>query len=278
MTRPWLRVIPVALLVLGGCGPAKEATTPPPPPASVPAAEVFVREARRLHADGKADSALKALDRALQADSAYRPALQHKALLCYDAVMREQGKTARQLRAARNAMEAYERLERQGVSESDVYERLCELADLLGDRRTFLRYAKKNAELYPYDRQVYNLGVALCEAGDYSGAIRILKESVGKFPASLYIGGLYRQLGRAYAGIDRDQTAERTYTAGLAAVNARLAAVSGGGNVSGATDRRRLLDDKIALLLALKKLHQTYKQADRLRDVERQLKEAGYSR
>ena len=39
----------------------------------------------------------------------------------------------------------------------------------------------------------------------------------------------------------------------------------------------RLTDDKVGMLLLLKRLHTTYKAADKLERVEQQLKEAGHS-
>jgi len=41
-------------------------------------------------------------------------------------------------------------------------------------------------------------------------------------------------------------------------------------------DYRRLMDDKIGMLLSLKRLHQIYREADKLEEVEKELKEAGY--
>ena len=271
----WARAL--AFVLLAGCGPAKETTTAPPPPPAPVTVETLVREGQRLYAARELDSASTAFAGALRLDSTYLPALQQMALLQYDIVMAEQQKSERRLRASRAARDAYERLERQGVSESDVYERICELSVLLEDNRTFLRYAKKNAEKYPFDRQYYNLGLAYVEAGEYAGAIKTLKEATEKFSSSMYIGGFYRQLGKAYSGIDRDQTAERTYTAGLKVVEKRLELL-GAATGSPSPERRRLVDDKMAMLLALKKLHQTYKQTDKLREVERQLKEAGYDK
>jgi len=267
----------LSIPLLAGCGPAREVTTTLPAPPPPVTAETLVEEGKRLYAARELDSASAAFAGALRLDSTCRPALQEMARLQYDIAMGEQGKSGRRVRASRNARDAYIRLERQGVSESDIYERICELSVVLEDHGTFLRYAKKNAEKYPFDRQYYNLGVAYVAAEDYAGAIKTLKEATEKFPSSMYIGGFYRQLGRAYAGVDRDQTAERTYTAGLKAVEQRLA-VLGDAARSSDPECRRLTDDRIAMLLALKKLHQTYKQTDKLRQVERQLKEAGYDK
>ena len=52
----------------------------------------------------------------------------------------------------------------------------------------------------------------------------------------------------------------------------------GGGDYKMGDGYRRLMDDKIGMLLALKKLHQTYREPEKLERVERLLKEAGYSK
>ncbi len=276
MTFRWSGVLLGAALLVAGCGSSKEAAAPPTPAAAPATAEGLTRDARRLHAAGEVDSAAAALASALSLDSAYRPALEQKGLLFYDVAMRAQARTRRQTEAARAAREAYFRLERLGGHEADIYERICDLSVVLGDNATHLRYARKSAELFPYDRQYYNLSLALMKAGEYNEAITVLKQCLARFPASAFIGGFHRQLGKAYASVDRDQTAEKTFAAGVRAADARLAAL--GNDESAAADRQRLIDDKIAMLLALKKLHQTYGRNDLLREVERQLKEAGYER
>jgi tetratricopeptide (TPR) repeat protein len=263
-------------LAASGCGPSKETTVPPPPAPVAVTAQTLTLEGRRLFAAGEIDSASAALAQAVRLDSTYRPALEQQALMFYDIMMRGQKNDPRRLSASRSAREAYMRLERLGGGEADLFDRICELSLELGDDRTFLRYARKNAERFPYDRQVYNLGLACIRTGDYAGAVKVLKEATEKFSGSAYIGGFYRQLGTAYAGLDRDQTADRTYVAGVKAANARLEGAARG--TLPAADRQRLMDDKIAMLRALKKLHQTYGQTDRLKDVERQLKEAGYDK
>jgi TolA-binding protein len=279
MTRRLAWPAGILILCLSGCGPAKETSTPPVPAAAPRTAEMFTLEGRRLYAAGEIDSAATALAEALRMDSTYRPALEQKALMFYDLVMREQGDARRRMEASLTARNAYMQLERMGIKESDVYERISELSNILGDDKTLLHYAKKNAEQFPYDRQYYNLGLAFIRTGDYNGAITLLKGCTEKFPSSAFIGGFYRQLGKAYASVDRDQTAERTYGAGVKAVNALLAESGTAGNAAAVrADRQRLTDDKIAMLLALKKLHQRYRHEEQLKDVERQLKEAGYEK
>ena len=59
----------------------------------------------------------------------------------------------------------------------------------------------------------------------------------------------------------------------------RLAAVvKRDGGEKKSDEYRRLNDDKIAMLLLLKRLHITYKAAEKLANVERQLSAAGYGK
>jgi tetratricopeptide (TPR) repeat protein len=132
---------------------------------------------------------------------------------------------------------------------------------------------------YPFERQYYNVGLAYFAAGDYANVVKSQKEALEKFNNSSYVGGYYRQLGRAYQKLGRDQTAEKTFVTGVQAVDARLAELAKSGPVSTIEEeKKRLLDDKVGMLLALRKLHQTYKAQEKLKQVERQLKEAGYGR
>ena len=141
----------------------------------------------------------------------------------------------------------------------------------LGDDKTFLTYARKSAERYPHDRQYHNLGLAYFNVGDYQSVIKTEKEAIQKFKTSSYAGSFYRQLGRAYMKIDRDQTAERTFEEGLKIIDQRLQ------DRRSEEERRRMTDDRIAILLSLKRLHQTYHHDDKLKQVERQLIDAGYT-
>lgn len=160
-------------------------------------------------------------------------------------------------------------LERLGEHDIETYDRLCEISLSLGDNKSFLSWARKSADRYPFDRQYNNLGLAYFNAGDYQNAIKTEKEAIEKFRDSPYLSTFYRQLGRAYMKVDRDQTAEKTFEDGLRIVNARLQ-----GRTS-PEDFHRLTDDRVAILTSLKHLYQTYHKDDKLRQVERQLLEAG---
>jgi hypothetical protein len=104
------------------------------------------------------------------------------------------------------------------------------------------------------------------------------REASEKFRESPYVGAFYREMGLAYMKMDRDQTAERTLTAGVQAVDARLAAVRKSEEGGTSDGSRRLQDDKIGMLLLLRRLHTTYRESEKLAQVERQLREAGYTK
>ena len=161
------------------------------------------------------------------------------------------------------------------MCESTVYERLCELSVVLDDNRSFLKFAKKNAEKYPYDRQMYNLGIAYYETGDHASVIKTMKEAAQKFKISPYIGGFYRQLGLSYMKMDRDQTAVRTLETGVQIVDGRLADLRKSGADPSTSEERRLFEDRVGMLTSLRKLHQIYKERAKLEKVERLLREAG---
>lgn len=226
------------------------------------------------------DSAEVYFRKVLRLDTTHIPALSGLAGICYDmAMMERQGESGRFREASEESRSCYIRLEQLGEADSDVYERLCELSVLLEDDKTFLTYAKKNAEKYPFDRQYYNLGLAYFHVADYAAVIATQKDALAKFESSPFIGSFYRQLGRAYTKVDRDQTAERTFMAGVKAVDDFVARMKKGNSGFPETpEYKRLADDKIGMLLSLRKLHHTYKDTEKLKSVEKQLQEAGYDR
>jgi tetratricopeptide (TPR) repeat protein len=272
-----LRPATVALsaLLLSSCGSSPEAVKPVSAPASK---EMVYEEGHLLYRQQQYDSAAVLLKKAASMDSLFQPPVQDLAALYFELGMRNPADASpARMEKLRDAKRYYARLEARGNQDPEIYERLCEISVALDDDRSFLRYAKRNAEKYPFDRQYYNLGLASFGAGDYAGTVRTQKEAAEKFRQSPYLGGFYRQMGRAYMKMDRDQTAERTLASGVQAADARLAEMKRGGGEYKATDAyRRLTDDKIGMLLLLKRLHQTYKAADKLEQVEGQLKEAGY--
>jgi tetratricopeptide (TPR) repeat protein len=261
---------------LCSCGPSPETTKRTPSPA-IETKELLYQRGHQLYAEQQFDSAETILKAAVALDPYYRQPLNDLAEMHYALGMRESGEgNPRKREQLRLAREYFARMESLGASDGDLYERLCELSNALKDEKTFLKYAKKYADLYPFDRQYLNLGIAYFEVADYAGVIRTQKTALEKFKSSPFVGSFYRQLGRAYMKVDRDQTAEKTFTGGIQAVDSRLAELRKSGGDYKSTDAyRRLVEDKVSMLLLLKRLHQTYKETDKLESVERQLKEAG---
>ncbi len=262
-------------IIVAGCGTSREAAGPPPA-----SRETLYAEGHRLYLLREYDSAATVLKSAAAMDSSYAPPVADLAALYYDAGMSVQGdKSPERLKNFRQSRACYTRLETLGSKDAEVYDRLCELAAALDDNRAFLAYARKNVEHFPYDRQYYNLGVASFQAGEFAGTVKAMKEAIAKFPLSQYIGGYYRHMGLAYTKMDRDQTAERTFNAGVDAVNARVAGLKKeNAQYRSTSEYRRLAEDKIGMLLSLRRLHQTYRAEEKLKEVDRQLKEAGHDR
>jgi tetratricopeptide (TPR) repeat protein len=211
-------------------------------------------------------------------DTGFVEPVRDLAQLHYEWAMRAPEKSRERAEHLRAARTSFARLDALGDRSSDIYERLCEISIALNDDRSFVRYAKKNAELYPCDRQLFNLARAYFEVEDYQNVIKSTKASIDRFKGSPYITSYYRLLGRSYMKIDRDQTAEKTLVVGVKEADVRLADLRKQGTGQGDDQWRRTHDDKINMLLALKQLHTTYHADDRLRQVERQLKEEGYDK
>jgi tetratricopeptide (TPR) repeat protein len=266
------------LLGVAGCGPSTETSRVEPVPIPLTKEGLYVR-GQQLWIDRQADSAAAYFLRSASMDSSFQQPLRDLAQMQYERALQEPEKSRKRTELLRASRAQWIRLETRGLHEADVYERVCELSSTLGDDRTFLTYAKKNAELYPYDRQVFNLARAYYDIEDFQGVIRTAKDAVEKYKESQYVSSFYRIMGKAYTKIDRDQTAERVLVTGLKATDVRIAAVKDAGGDYRATDAyRRLHEDKIQMLLILKQLHTTYKAQDKLQQVERQLKEEGYDR
>ncbi len=264
----------VVALLVSSCGPGGAPRTPESSPAPA-TSEMLYRQGHRLYQTGSLDSARILLQRAAAMDSSYADPVADLAALHYDLAMAEKDGQAPSRKAElRQSLQYFARFEKLGGTDASTYERLCEISVALDDNRSFLRYAKRSAERYPFDRQYYNLGLAYFDAGEYQGVVKSQKEAAERFRESPYLGGFYRQMGRAYMKLDRDQTAERTLEAGLKAVDARMAGV---GKAKGAAsdDSRRLGEDRIAILQLLRRLHQTYHADAKLQEVERLLKVAG---
>ena len=261
------------------CGPAPETAKPPIRTQPVTKEEVF-NIGHQFYLDRRYDSAEVYLTKASGMDASYFAPLSELASMQYALGLQETGEeNPRRLEHFRKSFGYFVRLEAHGMRDSEVLERLSELSSALDDDKAFVRYANKNAELYPYERQYLNLGLAFFQVADYQNVIRAGKEAIEKFKGSTYTGGFYRQLGRAYMKIDRDQTAERTFDTGIKAVDA---VISDRGKTDAGfkstEDYHRLIDDKIGMLVSLKTLHQTYRAIEKLQNVERQLKDLGYEK
>jgi tetratricopeptide (TPR) repeat protein len=273
--RSWGWAVLLALAAASCGGPPDavrpEAARPVETPVTI---DALYRDAHQLAATNVLDSAEVLLGRVLGMDSSYLPAWKDLAAVEYDRALTLPAGSPERMARFRRAYGSFARVETLGEREANVYERLCEIAVALSDTQGFLKYAQLYAQQYPYDRQYYNVGVALFDAGDFPGVVKSQKEAIARFVQSNYIGGFHRQMGRAYMRMDRDQTAERILTAGVRAVEVRLEeirSVKEGGEEA----RRRLRDDRIGMLLLLKRLHTTYKDSDKLLRVEQQLRDAG---
>jgi tetratricopeptide (TPR) repeat protein len=275
----YLLLIALASVILVGCGSTPE-TVKPPVSANVDTKEAICAYARHLLADQMYDSAEVCFRKAVALDATYRDPVSELAQMHYALGMQQTGeKNPKRLEQFRKSLGYYSKLESMGVRESDMYERLGELSNALDDDKSLLKYARKNADAYPYERQYFNLGFAYFQVADYQNVIRCQKDAIEKFKGSTFIGSFYRQLGRAYMKVDRDQTAERTFDAGLKTTDGVIAGMKKSNPKFETTaEYRRLIDDKIGMLISLKSLHQTYSAADKLKKVEQQLKELGYNK
>jgi tetratricopeptide (TPR) repeat protein len=272
MRRDLLRAtLAGAALVLASCGPSRETGKN-----TAETKESVYLRGHQLYLTMHMEEAKNELMRAAAMDSTYRDPLVDLGSLCFDIGRKEEGpRRTEELRRARGFLARAENL---GYREAEGYDRLSEICTELEDAHGFLKYAKKNAEQYPYDRQYYNLGVAYFGLEEWAGVVKSQREASERFRESQYTGAYYRQMGRAYMKMDRDQTAERTFAAGVQAVDAAMAALKKTGRGAGSEEQRRLQDDKIGMLLLLKRLHMTYREEEKLAQVERQLREAGYTK
>jgi tetratricopeptide (TPR) repeat protein len=263
-------VLLIPALLLSACRPAEEATR-------VPATkESLLREGRILAGLGDLDSARAVFNTAYDIDSTSLPAALELAAVCFDLGKKGPSGAASTSSALRESKRFYARATELGDNDALTYDRLCEICVTLDDDRGFLKYARRNAELFPYDRQYYNLGLAYFGVNDFQAVVKSQKEALEKFKESPYVGGFHRQLGRAYLKMDRDQTAERTFVAGVKAVDERLALLATGGAASPGTEgNKRLEEDRVNMLLHLKQLHTIYKDQEKLRKVEQRLNALG---
>ena len=277
------RTIPVAILLgalMESCGPSSSTTEATKPAVVEPdRKESLYRRGHKFFVERDYDNARIILEQALVLDSTYLAPLVDLAQIHYDLAMRQEGeRNPLRLDEFRRAMDAYARMESAGRTDADIYERLCEIAYALGEKELFLYYARKNADKYPYDRQYNNLGLAYAQVGDHADVIKTQKEAIDRFPLSPFIGSFYRQLGNGYMDLDRHQTAEKTFAAGVKVVTARLLDLKqGNSDLRNTGEYGRLTEDRMSMLISLKKLYLIYREDEKLKEVERQLKDSGYT-
>jgi tetratricopeptide (TPR) repeat protein len=272
-----LLLLAVVALMLVACSSSVET----PRPSAIPAVtmkEMVYEQGHRLYADRQFDSAAVLLRKSAAMDPAYQAPLTDLAEMYYLLGLRQEQSKAR-WQYLKESQHYFQQLEALGRNDAEIYERLCEVSNLLEDHQAFLKYARKSADAFPYDRQYFNLALAYFNVGDYQSVIKTQKTATQKFAFSPFIGGFYKYLGRAYMKVDRDQTAERTFGAGVQAVDAKMRELADmGGEYETSDDYGRLLSDKIDMLLLLKKLHEIYGAKEKLQTVERQLRDAGYNK
>jgi tetratricopeptide (TPR) repeat protein len=257
----------VVAMVLAGCGASRETAESPSPVSGT----ALGLEGRRLLTMGKTDSAVAVLSEALALDSSNRSVREDLALARYQKSL--QGDSLRRVSLMRDAYLAYAELEERGATDMPVYDRLCELAQSIGDTAGFLLYARRAVERYPYDRQMLNLGTAQLAAERYRQVIESQKEALERFPGSSYRSGYYRLLGQAYVRVDRYQTAQRVLAEGVEEAENALAGLRADG--PDPATLRRIEQDRIAMLLSLQRLYTIYQEQEKLMEVERRLKSAG---
>ena len=259
----------IIMLFVGGCSATR--VSPPSPVTK----EMLYSRGHQRYIGGEYDSAAVLLHAALEMDSTYMDPLSDLAQLYFDRGMIDTTLSPDRVNDLRQSLRYYSLLERTGRQDAEMYDRLGALALALNDNARFLTFARKNADRFPFDRQYFNLGVAYYKAGEYQASIRVLKDAAQKFRDSEYIGGMYRQLGKSYMSVDRNQTAEKVLYEGLAVIDRMISGKPLAEDEHGSV--ARLTGDRIGILLSLKGLHTMYRQAEKQTRVEQLLREAGYS-
>lgn len=253
------------ILVATGCGTTKEGSSSAPPLPETK--ESLYTRGHVLYQEGRHDSAAHYLERSRALDRAFLPPLNDLAEIYYVAGMAGAGNERESnLRAALGCFEALDSL---GQADETTYDRLTELSYQLGETDVFLFYAEKQIARYPGDRQSYNLGLAYFGSGRFQKVIETQKEAIEKYPHSPYIAGFYRLLGDGYFGIDRQQSAERTYEEGVRVVPERVRGMKEADTeFIATTEYRHLADNYKAMLTSLKKIYRLHGKQDKLKQLE----------
>lgn len=262
------RILAAALLLgLAGCSGTRTAVEPTVRSSALPPA----LEGKRLLAEGHVDSAVVVLTEALREDSTDNGVREDLAFARYQRVL--QSDTAGRGALVVDAYAAYADLEARGNTEMLVYDRLCELAQSIGDTAGFLQAASRAVERYPYDRQFFNLGSAQLAAQRYREVFASQKEAIDRFRDSPYLSGFYRLLGQAYIRVDRYQTAQKVLADGVQEADRIHAAVEASGGE--AVSLQRIDRDRMAMLQSLERLYTIYDDHEKLKEVQDRLKRAG---
>ncbi len=271
-----LIVFTAAVLVAGltGCGPSGTVTEETEKPVYRPdTKESFYEKGHAMYAEARYDSAAHYLEKARELDPTYLPPLQELGEIYYLGALSENGGDGGREARMRKAFECYSAIESLGRADENTYDRLTELSHGLGDTKSFVLYAEKQAARNPGDRVLYNLGLAYFSAEAYQKVIDTQKEAIQKYPLSPYLGGFYRLLGDGYLNVDRQQSAERTYEEGVRKIDERISVMKGTNTDFAVTQEyRQLADSRQSMLLSLKKLYRLHGKQDKLEQVESRLK------
>lgn len=261
------------VLLLGGCASSdrseREGGGSP-----VLTKESLANEGRRLYREAAFDSARHFLEAALAIDSMYLPALRDLGQLSYRNGLMKQPESVGHEAEFRSALVCYRRLESAGYQDRELFDRLTEITHTLGERDLFLEYAEKQAEHFPGDRQQYNLGLAYSDHGRFQEVIASQKAAIPAYGHSPYIGGFYRLLGDAYAAVDRQQTAEKTYKEGVAAADERIEFFSTADPEFRSGSMYVLLsENRRSMLVSLRRIYRLHGKTRELEEVNKRLEE-----
>ena len=247
----------------------------PSTPTTVDRDSLF-RKGRGFYVERNYDSAAVYYRKSFALDSTYQAPLSSLAQLHYERAMQiEDRSDPARTREFENSLRYSMALESRGHHDIDLYDRLTELTYELGKKDLFLSFVKKRMAESTDDRQYFNLGLAYGQVGDNTNVIKCQKEAIERYRFSPFIGGFYRQLGNAYMDVERQQSAERTFSSGVGVVNERLSEIAKNGAVVLQSEVDRLKEDRLSMLRSLRKIYRIHGQTEKLRDVERQLEGQG---
>jgi tetratricopeptide (TPR) repeat protein len=253
--------------VIAGCGSPEKTTTSTGSVPAVESGESLYSMGHSWFVNGNYDSAIVYLERSRSIDRTFSPALRDLAEIYYaGGITGVQSERERNMRAA---LECYATLDSLHQADDAMYDRMTELAHGLGEKDRFLKYAEKQVKRFPGDRQLYNLGLAYLGVGEFQKVIETQKGAIEKYPHSPFIAGFYRLLGDGYLGVDRQQSAERTYEQGVTvAVDRALEMKEADPRVAETPEYRQLADNHKAMVASLKKIYRLHGKQEKLKELE----------